>query len=132
VIAMVLRWYSCLFALVLGFFMTGISLVLLISGSTNYRLDMLPFWKDSAALYGLMAIGVLGIVTAALTMLNKAKILLVVYTLALFALLVYGFFLSPVYRFQGEAEAKSILYIAAAALVAFLCSLVQLRKPQRA
>ena len=34
--AMVLRFYSCLFALILGIFMTGVSLILLISGSVNF------------------------------------------------------------------------------------------------
>ena len=65
-IAMVLRFYSCLFALVLGLFMTGVSLVLLLSGSQNYKFDMLPFWKGESALYGLLSLGVVGIASAAL------------------------------------------------------------------
>jgi hypothetical protein len=129
---MVLRFYSCLFALILGFFMTGVSLILLISGSTNFKFDMLPFWKGSNALYGLLALGLLGIVAALLGFVRKVKPLLVIYTLALLALLLYGFFLSPVYRFTGDAEAKSVLWLALAALCAFLGSLMQFKEARRA
>jgi hypothetical protein len=129
---MVLRFYSCLFALILGIFMTGVSLILLISGSVNFKFDMLPFWKGNSALYGLLALGLVGIAAALLGFLRKVKPLLVVYTLLLLALLVYGYFLSPVYRFSGDAEAKNIVYIAVAALCAFLGSLMQFKEPRRA
>ncbi|MBL0161944.1 MAG: hypothetical protein IPP47_33545 [Bryobacterales bacterium] len=129
---MVLRFYSCLFALALGLFMTGVSGVLLLSGSQNYKFDMLPFWKGESALYGLLALGILGIAAAALALLGKLKPLIVLYTLAAFALLVYGYFVSPVYRFGGEAEAKSTLWLVLAALAAFLASLMHLKSPKRA
>lgn len=129
---MVLRFYSCLFALVLGLFMTGVSLVLLLSGAQNYKFDMLPFWKGESALYWLLALGLVGIAAAAFAFLGKLKPLIVLFTLAAFALLLYGYFISPVYRFGGEAEAKSTLWIVLAALGAFLASLMHLRNPRRA
>lgn len=131
-IAMVLRFYSCLFALVLGLFMTGVSLVLLFSGSQNYKFDMLPFWKGESALYWLLALGLVGIAAASLAFLGKLKPLIVLFTLTAFALLLYGYFLSPVYRFGGAAEAKSTLWIVLAALGAFLASLMHLKNPKRA
>lgn len=129
---MVLRFYSCLFALVLGLFMTGVSLVLLFSGSQNYKFDMLPFWKGESALYGLLSLGVLGVAVAALALLGRLKPFIVLYTLGAFALLVYGYFISPVYRFGGEAEAKNMLWLVLAAFAAFLASLMHLRSPKRA
>jgi hypothetical protein len=128
VIAMLLRFWSYLFAFVLGLFAAGVSAVLLISGSSNFRLDMLPFWKGESALYGLFAIGLLGAVSAILAILGKARALLVLFCAVAFALLVYGFYVSPVYRFQGAAEAKSILWVALGALVAVFGSLMQFRK----
>jgi len=77
-------------------------------------------------------LGVLGIAAAVLAFLGKLKPLIVLYTLAAFALLTYGYFISPVYRFGGEAEAKSALWIVLAALCAFLASLMHLRRPKRA
>ena len=129
---MVLRFYSCLFALVLGLFMTGVSVVLLLSGSQNYKFDMLPFWKGESALYWLLALGLVGIAAASLAFLGKLKPLIVLFTLTAFALLLYGYFLSPVYRFGGAAEAKSTLWIVLAALGAFLASLMHLKNPKRA
>lgn len=128
---MVLRFYSCLFALVLGLFMTGVSLVLLLSGAQNYKFDMLPYWKGDSALYWLLALGLVGIAAAALAFLGKLKPLIVLFTLAAFALLLYGYFISPVYRFAGEAEAKSTLWLVLAAFGAFLASLMHLRNPRR-
>lgn len=113
-------------------FMTGVSLVLLVSGSQNFKFDMLPFWKGETALYGLLALGILGIAAAALALLGKLKPLIVVYTLAAFALMVYGFFISPVYRFAGQAEAMNAVWLALAALCAFLASLMHLKSPNRA
>ena len=110
--------------------MTGVSVVLLLSGAQNFKFDMLPYWKGDTALYGLLALGLAGIVVAALAFRNKLKPLLVVYTLAAFALLVYGYFISPVYRFQGATEAQTTLLIVAAALVAFLASLMHLKSPE--
>lgn len=125
---MLLRFWSYLFAFVLGLFAAGISAVLLISGSSNFRLDMLPFWKGESALYWLLAIGLLGAVSAVLAILGKARALLVLFCVIAFALLVYGYYVSPSYRFQGAAEAKSITWIALGALVAVFGSLMQFRK----
>jgi len=132
VLAMVLRFYSCLFALILGILMTGVSLILLISGSANFKFDMLPFWKGNSALYGLLALGLVGIAAALLGFVRKLKPLLVIYTLVLLALLVYGYFLSPVYRFTGDAEAKNIAWLALAALCAFFGALMQYKEARRA
>ncbi len=112
--------------------MTGVSVVLLLSGSQNYKFDMLPFWKGESALYGLLVLGVLGIAAAGLAFLGKLKPLIVLYTLAAFALLAYGYFISPVYRFAGATEAKSTLWIVLASFGAFLASLMHLKNPKRA
>jgi uncharacterized PurR-regulated membrane protein YhhQ (DUF165 family) len=112
--------------------MTGVSLVLLLSGAQNFKFDMLPFWKGESALYGLLALGVLGVAAAALALLGKLKPLIVLYTLGTFALLTYGYFVSPVYRFGGESEALSVLWLVLAALLAFLASLMHLKNPNRA
>ena len=112
--------------------MTGVSVVLLLSGSQNYKFDMLPFWKGESALYWLLALGLAGVAAAVLAFLGKLKPLIVLYTLAAFAVLMYGYFISPVYRFGGEAEAKNALWIVLAALSAFLASLMHLKNPKRA
>ena len=85
--AMALRFWSYLFALLLGVFCAGIALVLLISGAPNYRLDMLPWFKGSAAVYALLVLGLFGAVSAVLAFAGKAKPLLAVFCILAFVLM---------------------------------------------
>ncbi len=123
--AMLLRFYSYLFSLVFGLFVAGISAVLLISGARNYRFDMVPWIKGENVLYFLLAVGLIGALSAILAFLGKWKPLLVAFTFDAFALLVYGFFVSPVYRFYSADQAKAVAWLSFAALGAFFGSLMQ-------
>lgn len=123
--AMLLRFFSYLFSLVFGLFVAGISAVLLISGATNYRFDMVPWLKGGTVLYVLLGAGLTGVLAAVLALAGKWKPLLVIFTFVCFALLVYGFFVSPVYRFYSADQAKSVAWLAFAALGAFAGSLMQ-------
>jgi ABC-type transport system involved in cytochrome c biogenesis permease subunit len=120
---MLLRFYSYLFSLIFGLFIAGIALVLLVTGAKNYRFDMVPWVKGETVLYVLLGAGLVGALAAVLALLGKP--LLVVFTLASFALLVYGFFVSPVYRFYSADQAKSVAWLSFAALCAFFGALMQ-------
>jgi hypothetical protein len=122
---MLLRFYSYLFSLIFGLFIAGIALVLLVTGAKNYRFDMVPWVKGETVLYVLLGAGLAGALAAVLALLGKWKPLLVVFTLASFALLVYGFFVSPVYRFYSADQAKSVAWLSLAALCAFIGALMQ-------
>lgn len=123
--AMVLRFYSYLFSLVFGLFVAGIAAVLLLSGATNYRFDMVPWVKGDAVLYVLLSAGLIGVLAAVLALTGKWKPLLVAFTFVCFALLVYGFFVSPVYRFYSADQAEAVAWLSFAALGAFAGSLMQ-------
>ncbi len=123
--AMVLRFYSYLFSLLFGLFVEGIAAVLLLSGATNYRFDMVPWVKGDAVLYVLLCAGLIGVVAAVLALTGKWKPLLVAFTFVCFALLVYGFFVSPVYRFYSADQAEAVAWLSFAALGAFAGSLMQ-------
>jgi K+-sensing histidine kinase KdpD len=86
---------------------------------------MLPWVKGANVLYLLLALGVLGVAAALLGVMGKVKPLLVVFTLVSMCLFVYGFFVSPVYRFQGPDQAKTVAWIAFASLGAFVGALMQ-------
>ncbi len=123
--AMLLRFFSYLFSLVFGLFVAGISVVLLISSAKNYRFEMVPWVKGENVLYFLLALGLIGALAAILALLGKWKPLLVAFTFAAFALLVYGFFVSPAYRFYSADQAQGVAWLAFAALGAFFGSLMQ-------
>lgn len=128
VFSMLLRFWSYLFAMLVGLFAAGVSFVILISGADNYRLDMIPFAKGNAALMALLGLGLLGVLSGLLAVFGKARALLVIFAALAFFVLVYGYFVSPVYRFTGAAEAKGALWLAFGALGAFFGSLMQFRK----
>jgi hypothetical protein len=133
IVALILRYWSYLFAGLFGLFVAGIAAVLLISGSMNFRFSQLPFWQGKAALYSMLAIGLLGILGALLGLLKGMRPILLVWTLAVFALLVYGYFISPKHYFAlGRAEAQNAAYLALGALLAFIGALMQYRAPRRA
>lgn len=123
--AMLLRFFSYLFSLVFGVFIAGISVVLLISGAKNYRFEMVPWVKGENVLYFLLAAGLIGAAAAILALLGRWKPLLVAFTFAALAMLVYGFFVSPAYRFYSADQAKTVAWLAFAALGAFFGSLMQ-------
>lgn len=125
VVAMLLRFFSYLFSLLFGGFIAGIALVLLISGAKNYKFDMVPWVKGENVLQVLLGLGLMGVIAALLAIAGKWRPLLVVFTLAAFVLLVYGFFVSPVYRFYGAEQAKSVAWLSLAALGAVVGSLMQ-------
>lgn len=125
VFAMLLRFFSYLFSLLLGLFLSGVSLVLIISGTSNFKFDMLPWFKGPSVLYVVLILGLVGIASAVLAVLGKVKPLLVVFTLISLILFVYGFFISMQFRFQGADQAKSVAWISFAALGAFIGSLMQ-------
>ena len=125
---MALKYYSIVFSLVVGLFLTGLGCLSVLTGAQNMRMDMLPFWKGETLWYGLLALGVLGILAAVLAAMKKAPVLLVLFTLVGFGLVMYGYFLSPVYRFTGAAEAKGVLCFAVGMLGAFFGSLYQFEK----
>lgn len=132
ILALALRYLSCVFSLILGLFLTGVSTVLLVTGAGNAKLDMFPFWKGPTAIYGMLVLGLVGILAAILSVIGKAKPLLVLFTLVAFSMIVYGFFINTRYVFSGADQAKSLVWLAVAALVAFFGSLAQFASPRRA
>ena len=131
-IVMLFRLYSCLFAFLLGLFMSGVSLLLLLSGAGNFRFDMLPYLSGRWALCGLLVLGVLGILAAWAGFTRKMRSLLLAYLVLVFALMLYGYFISPVYRFQGRSDFLGTVWLALAALLAVAGAFIQYREPSRA
>ena len=132
IFATMLKYFSVLFHCLLGLFLTGMALVFLISGSQNISLKMLPMWKGPSLPYWVLGLGLLGLISALLALIGKARALLVLWSLIALGLFVYGFFIGP-YIFSGAAEAKGIAWLTFGALGAFFGSLMQYyRDPRRA
>ncbi|MBE7542052.1 MAG: hypothetical protein M9913_24345 [Bryobacteraceae bacterium] len=126
--AVALRFWSYLFAFAVGLFAFAVGFVLLISGSSNFRLDMLPWFKEGAAIWALLLLGLLGIISSILALKGRAKPLLAVFCTLALVLMAYGYFLSPIYRFDGSSEAWSTFAATLGALGATFGALMALRK----
>ena len=130
-IVFLLRLWSCAFAILLGLFLTALAVLVLATNIRNLDMSMLPWWKGGTLTAWLAFLGIAGILSGGLALLGKLKPLLVLYTLAAFVMIVYGFFINMAFRFDSKAGAISVAWLALGALLAFIGSLTQYRKPDR-
>lgn len=110
-----MRLYSYLFHGLLGLFLLGISLVALLSG-TALHLEMLP-WNDQTDTYILLCAALFGLLTVLLALKRTARFLFFLWSLAVFVMLVKGFFLSN-YHFAGSSGFRTAALLTAGALLA--------------
>jgi hypothetical protein len=105
-----MRFYSYLFHGLLALFMLGISAIALIS-DTALHLDMLP-WPGQTGTYVLLGGGLFGILALLLALKGTLRFLFFLWSLAVFVMLVKGFFLGP-YQFDGGFKAIALLTLGA-------------------
>jgi hypothetical protein len=105
-----MRFYSYLFHGVLALFMLAISAVALASG-TVLRLDMLP-WSGQTGTYALLGGGIFGLFAVLMALKGTLRFLFFFWSLAVFVILVKGFFLSP-YQFRGGIRNAGLLTVGA-------------------
>jgi len=120
-----MRIYSYLYHGLLALFMLGISAVALASG-TALHLDMLP-WSGNTGTYALLGAGLFGILALLLALKGTLRFLFFLWSLAVFAMLVKGFFLGP-YHFDGAAGLKSAGLLTFGALLAILGAWFQMTR----
>jgi hypothetical protein len=118
-----MRFYSYLFHGLLALFMLGISAIALIS-DTTLHLDMLP-WPGQTGTYVLLGGGLFGILALLLALKGTLRFLFFLWSLAVFVMLVKGFFLSP-YQFDGGF--KGIALLTLGALLAILGAWFQMTR----
>ena len=123
-----LRAYSCIFEGLLALFAAGISLVALGSHSP-LNLTFLP-WTGEKLTYVLLLLAVAGLVLALVAMGGKLRVLYFLWSVAVFAVLFRGFFLTG-YKFSGAVPFKPAAYLTLGAFVAMIGAFPWPRKPDR-
>lgn len=129
VISFLVRIYSLIFHLLLSLLMIGLSVVGYFSTGAGLNLGMLP-WTGNELLGSLLALGLGGLLFVVLAFNGAQRFLYMVWTLVMAYLLVNGYFLTN-YRFSGEGEFRFAIYLAVAAVIAFLGGLWLLKTPLR-
>ncbi len=89
-------------------------------------MEMLP-WKNTALLYWLLALGLIGIIAVVLAVTRKLPILFLIWSVVVFVLLVRGYIFSA-YTFDGIADFSMILLLLLGALVACIGAWLQFRR----
>jgi len=116
-VRILLRTYSCLFAISLSLFALGITAL---AASSGYPLTVgfLP-WNGPPLIYWLIGIAIGGLVAVYLTAIGRLRGLLFLWCLAVTGLLIRGFFLTS-YVFDAAFPFKYAVWLSVAALVATL------------
>ena len=120
-----MRIYSFIFHGLLGLFLLAISIVALASG-VSLHLDMLP-WTGSTGTLVLLAGAGFGLLSLLLALRRTARFLFFLWSLAVFVLLVKGFFLSS-YRFGNHSGFKKALLLTDGSLLAILGAWFQMTR----
>ncbi|MGD0364799.1 MAG: hypothetical protein ABSC93_28310 [Bryobacteraceae bacterium] len=124
-----MRVFSYLFHGLLTLFLLGISVVALSSGQP-LTLEMLP-WQGPALTWWLLGAAMAGLASVILAIRGKWRALFFLWSLAVLAITVRGFFFSH-YYFAGPPEFHQALYLTAGALIAAVGAWFQLyRVPLR-
>lgn len=125
VIGMIVKIYSYLYHLVLALLLAALATVAFATGLHNLRLEMLP-WTGTALSWWLLSLGLAGVLCTALAVKGVLRAAFLVWTVAVLALMIRGFFFSP-YRFAGWQGFWMILLLVFGALVAVLGGWLQFR-----
>ncbi len=122
----VMRVFSYLYHLVLGLFLLFVGAIALFGSNLILEIDVLP-WEDPTQTYVVFCGALIGLVSLFLAVRGKTKILFRLWTVVVFALLAYGYFIAP-YSFKATDEFRSALLLTLGALVAMLGSWTRAEK----
>ncbi|MCP5112208.1 MAG: hypothetical protein GY953_15375 [bacterium] len=89
----IMRIFSYLYHLILGLFLLAIGTLAMFGGQTTLRLDVLP-WEDPALTYWVFFGSLGGLVFLALALKGTVRLFFRLWTVVVFALMAYGFFLT--------------------------------------
>lgn len=132
IVRLILSLYSSAYHILLGLFLAGLGAFVLGTGTGSMRLDMLPWFKGPWLHAWLLAIGLIGVVSGALALMGRYRIVLGVWSILVLVGMVYGFFINRGYSFSNPADAKFAAWLCFAALVAVGGAWWAIERPRRA
>ncbi len=113
----IMRIYSYIFHLLVALFLLGLAIVAFSTGTHTLTLGVLP-WTGAALTWWLLVFGLAGVVAVLLALKGTLKVVFVVWSLIVVALLIRGFFFSSFHFSSGGAFANAIYFTLAAILAA--------------
>jgi hypothetical protein len=126
---MLLRIYSYLYEVVVSLSVLGMALATIPSRGSGLNLGMLP-WTGRTLVHWLLVIGLVGLLSVLLALIGKMRFLFLLFSLAVFVLMVRGYFLGT-YAFSGKDEFRMAIWITLGALLAIFGAWSQFRRKKR-
>lgn len=120
----IMRIFSYLYHLVLGLVLLAIGAIALFSTDETLQMPVLP-WRDPALTYWLFFGSLAGLISLALAITGKFRLLFRLWTVAVFGLMVYGFFISG---YHLGRTAINALLLTLGALVAMIGSWTRIKR----
>lgn len=118
VFATIMRIFSYIFHGFLSILLLALSVVTLISGLHNLKLDMLP-WKEAQLTYALLIMGILGISIVVLAVKGILRILFFIWTLAVILFMIKGYIFGAYFFADSYDFYKTLSLIVGAILASF-------------
>ncbi|MFN8940819.1 MAG: hypothetical protein ACK52Z_00995 [Acidobacteriota bacterium] len=126
ILHVVMRYYSYLYTLFISVFLTGLGVVAYLSGLHNWKVDTF-IWTGEDLSKAMVAVGIVGVASVVLAVLNVFRLLLPLVALALFGLTVYGYFWQG-YKFPDAEAFQGTVAFAVGAFGSFACSLMEFKR----
>ena len=126
ILHVVMRFYSYLYTLFISVFLTGLGVVAYLSGLHNWKVDTF-IWTGEDLSKAMVAVGIVGVASVVLAVLNVFRLLLPLVALALFGLTVYGYFWQG-YKFADAEAFQGTVAFAVGAFGSFACSLMEFKR----
>ena len=120
------RIFSYVYHLALGLFLFVVGAIALFSSGTTVTMKMLP-WEGSALTYCVLLGGLIGLLSLALAVTGKLRLLFRLWAIAVVVLMAYGFFFTN-YGFRGAGDFFQAVLLTLGALVALIGAM---RNPKR-
>lgn len=130
-LAKLLRLFGYLFSGGLCLGLIGVSLVVLLSGSSNFTLEIIPWWTGRELAKYLLAAGLFGLLATWLAASGRFPALQLLWTAIVFGTLVYGFYVTG-YKYEDWDHFRTSLNMTGAALTAFAGAVTGLFAPNPA
>lgn len=116
----IMRIFSYLYHLILGLFLLAVGAIAMFSSNLTLKLDMLP-WEDPGLTYLIFFGSLAGLLSLALALRGALRLPFRIWTVVVFALMIYGFFMTQ-YGFTGNDHFRNILLLTLGALIAVIGS----------
>jgi hypothetical protein len=125
---LLIRAYSYLYHAALGLFLFAIGAVALATPDSSLQIPILP-WDEPALSYWLFFGSLAGLVSVALAVLGKLRLLFPIWAIVVFVLMARGFIFTQ-YAFSGAGSFRWAMLLTFGALVAIYGAYVSWRKPR--